>query len=288
LRRIAGPNCPLLLVAAKVDVAIPVTSELEIERFRVEQGFEAYIATSAKTNFGVDKLRDAILCNVPWTNVPVTTSPQVWRDVRTYLLRLRNEERVLMSAWDLREAIRRSTGNQLSEADYGTIVRHAQAQGLVWQLERGAFVLLRPELLNSYARAVVQAARSDPSGLGSVPERAVLDATIDLSGVNRIQDGAAEGALLRAVVAMVLRHHIALRERDHLVFPSKLTRNPPPSISNQPEMIFPFVGPVEQIYATLIVRLYYSGAFEWRSRWTNTAEFADTRGKMCGIAVSAA
>jgi hypothetical protein len=141
--------------------------------------------------------------------------------------------------------------------------------------------------LSSYGGAIVQAARSNPDGLGSVSEGDVLGGRIDLSGVDRIQDLTAERLLLEAVVRIFLDRRIALREHDQIVFPSKFSR----ARDVSPEVMTPvvdlkFSGPVEQIYATLVVRLFYSDSFRYKACWRDSADFFDARNNICNIAVS--
>src|SRR5262249_34909219 len=160
------------------------------------------------------------------------------------------------------------------------------AQGLVWRLSFGDLILLKPELLNDYASAVVLGARNHPMGLGSLSERDVLDARIDLSAVNRIKDGQAERSLLHAVVERCLQCQIAIREGDQLVFPSKLNLTSP----ELPEearchSVYHFQGPAEEIYATLVVRLAKSGAFELHRAWRGGAVFLDTLERRCALVI---
>ena len=60
---------------------------------------------------------------------------------------------------------------------------------------------------------------------------------------------------------------------EMLVFPSKFNRKLP-DIPHPPvrEVAYRFAGPVEDVYATLAVRLFYSDAFELKDLWKNAAE----------------
>ncbi|MFH1738775.1 MAG: GTP-binding protein [bacterium] len=82
LRRVAGEDCPKLLVAGRVDRGHPTATPAMIEEFRREHGFDNFIATSAKTGEGVEELRKAIARAIPWKDLSVTTSPQLWKDIR--------------------------------------------------------------------------------------------------------------------------------------------------------------------------------------------------------------
>jgi len=283
LRKVA--DCPRLLVAGRVDRGHPTVTERAINAFLSEHGFIDFIATSAKTYSGIKELHAAITRAIPWDNLPVTSSPELWKDMRDYLLERRKGEDVLTRRSDLLEAFhQRHPEEVFSEADFDTVISHAQAQGLVWQLSFGDFVLVKPEILNDYASAVVRVARKHPEGLGAVSERDVLEVRIDFEDFKRLQDAGTERSLLHAVVELFLNREVALREGGQLVFPSKFNRKlpeyPRPPIR---EVAYLFSGPIEDIYATLVVRIVYSGAFEMKDLWKNAAEFRDTMERECGF-----
>ncbi len=162
------------------------------------------------------------------------------------------------------------------------MVALAQVQGLVWLLSFGDYVLLKPELLNWYASAIVRMARKQQEG--SVLECDVLEARLDFEDMERLGDPALERSLLHAVVELLLRKEIALREGGRLVFPSKFSLPRPPQPELPPsDIVYSFAGPLEDIYATLIVRLSNSGPFALRQLWKYSAEFRDSDGYACGF-----
>lgn len=288
LRRIAGEEVPRLLVAGRVDRGYPAATERDIEEFRRRHGFLEYLPTSAKTGAGIDELRRAIERHIPWERLPVTTSPLAWRQFREYLLERSNGEELLASEEELLADFRlRHPDSPFSAAELATVVRHAQAQGLVWRLSFGNLVLLRPEMLNGYAAAVVQVARSHPQGLGCVRERDVLDGLFDFADLARIPADE-ERRLLYAVVELFLARELAVREGKQLVFPSKFNREHPeyPRLPRR-EVSYRFQGAVEEVQAILMVRLFYSGAFILREIYRNAAELADRAGGPCGLVVEA-
>ena len=291
LQRVAGEDCPRLLVAGRVDRGHPAAVERDIEEFRREHGFREFVATSAQYGQGVAQLRDAIARAISWESLGETTSPELWKRMREYLLERRESDDVLTTRSDLREAFRaRQPQETFEDAEFDTVIRLAQAQGLVWRLSIGDLVLLKPELLNVYASAIVMAARRHPSGLGSVSEQDVLQAQIDLQYVARRVDAPVERLLLHAAVELFLQRQVAQREvasRDdgqQLVFPSKFNRKRP-DFPNPPlrDVVYRFAGQVEDIYATLVVRLFYGEAFQLKDLWKDTAEFTDEVGHTCGF-----
>jgi GAF domain-containing protein len=61
---------------------------------------------------------------------------------------------------------------KLGEADVRTAVRLLANHGLVRPLKFGDLVLLRPELLNGYAAAIIRAASAHKDEIGCVAEEA--------------------------------------------------------------------------------------------------------------------
>ncbi|MHC4479076.1 MAG: TIR domain-containing protein [Planctomycetota bacterium] len=289
LNRVAGEDCPRLLVAGMVDRGHPTASKRDIDTFVEEHRFERFIATSAKTGEGVEALRKAIAQGIDWERLPVTSSPQLWKDIREYLLKRRaGRKPALTTRANLRAAFRRAhKGAEFGEGEFDTVIGHAQTQGLLWRLSFGDYVLMRPELLNSYASAVVRVARKHEEGLGCVRERDVVERKINFEDLKRLGDAEKERSLLHAVVELFLDREVALREGEQLVFPSRFNRRRPerpgPPVC---EVAYRFEGQVEDIYATLGVRLFYSGAFKLKDLWKSAAEFRCAMGKVCGFLLS--
>ncbi len=135
---------------------------------------------------------------------------------------------------------------------------------------------------------MVQAAKGEPDGLGFIPEKAALEGRFKLAQSERVTDQAQEKLLLIATVDELLRHEIGLRETTDrgvdLVFPSQFTKERPdaPDIPGK-QVIFTFGGPLNNIYATLAVRLSHSLLFERKAMWQNVAYYTAIGGGGCGI-----
>lgn len=288
LRRVVGEDCPRLLLAGRVDRGHPAATAEDIEAFRRQYGYQQFIATSAKTGQGVKAVREAIRRTIPWERLPITSSPELWQQSREYLLQRRDSDEILTQHTDLQKAFRqRHYQSEFSEAEFDTMIRHAQAQGLIWRLSFGGFILLKPELLNDYAAAIVRAARQQAKGLGCVAEQDVLQAQINFEDLPRLMNFETERSLLHAVVELFLQRELALRESEQLVFPSKFNRQRPDNPEHQPrEVAYYFSGSVEEIYATLVVRLFYCGSFALKGLWKDAAEFYDSLDNLCGFSLN--
>jgi hypothetical protein len=149
-------------------------------------------------------------------------------------------------------------------------------------------VLLQPELLDSYASALISAAKSEPEGLGFIPEDEVLAGRFRIPKDERVEDLDIEKLILVATLEELLRNELVLKESTDagadLVFPSQFTRERPdaPELPGK-SIMFSFEAPVLNVYATLAVRLSRSQFFRREAMWKNVATFAACAGGTCGI-----
>ncbi len=284
LRNVVRGDVRKILVAARVDVGGVRMTAADIEAYCKAHGFEAHFATSAESGEGCDDLRAAVMAAIPWDSLPRTSSPEIFKRIKDFLTAVRQGNRVLVREDDLLAEFKTQVGEEApTEAEFRTVIGHVETAGLIKRLSFGDFVLLKPELLNGYASDVVDAARRHPDGLGAVRKPDVLDARIRLK-----EEGGLKPAdrifLLHATVELFLRLGLALEQDGNLVFPSKFNRRMPP-LEEDPvvEVEFSFEGPVENLYTTLVVKLYYGGVFRLKKLWKNAAEFFNGRGLVCGF-----
>jgi small GTP-binding protein len=274
-----------ILVAARVDVGNVRMTEDDIKAFCAAHGYLAHHVTSAEANKGCDDLRAAIMAAIPWERLPRTRSPEVFKRIKDFLAAVRQGNRIIVREPDLRAEFNTQAGAdaQPTEAEFRTVIGHVETAGLIKRLSFGDFVLLKPELLNGYASDIVDAARLHEQGLGAVRKADVLDGRIKLKdegGLNQSD----KIFLLHATVELFLRLGLALEQDGNLVFPSKFNRQMPP-LAEDPvvEVEFDFEGPVENLYTTLVVKLYYGGIFTLKNLWKNAAEFFSAREHVCGF-----
>lgn len=285
LQRHIGEECPKALIAGRVDRGAPCATSEELEIYRKENGFEFYVSTSAKTGEGIADLQNILEAQIPWDTLPLTSSPALWKRIREFLISLRTSDDMIRRFKDVIILFRHQhPKTRFTEMEFETVFNHAQTQGLVWRLSFGGFVLLKPEILNDYASAIVRVARKHKRGLGSVTERDVLDCRIEFEDLERIPDTQTERILCHSVVEMFLSRELAIREGSQLVFPSKYNRKRPEFPVLPKRLVsYGFAGTIEAIYATLVVRLFYSGAYRLKELWKNAAEFLDQIDNRCGF-----
>ena len=163
-------------------------------------------------------------------------------------------------------------------------VARLESAGLVKRLKFGDYVLLRPELLDAYAGAMVNAAREEPDGLGSILESKVVNLDFAVPSADRVLAGQQEKLLVLATLEELLERELVLREPTEegiqLVFPSAYRRDLPASETPRGDgVVFRFEGPVQNVYATLIVRLTRSSQFTRADSWQSAARFAAETGE---------
>jgi hypothetical protein len=161
--------------------------------------------------------------------------------------------------------------------------------GLAWPLKFGDLVLLRPDLINGYAGAVIRAARAHTDEIGCVLEADIYRPTFDFTGVERLKHRPDEELLLRALVQTFLDHSLCIAEDTprgrHLVFPSQYRREKDSPKNPDVFVSYTFGGEWQTVWTTMVVRLWYSQEFEHRELWRNAAEFASPKGFTLGLLI---
>jgi nucleotide-binding universal stress UspA family protein len=137
---------------------------------------------------------------------------------------------------------------------------------------------------------MVNAARGEPDGLGSILETKVVNLDFQVPAAERASDRLQERLLALATVEELLQRELMFREptKDgvQLVFPPAYRRDLPTSEMPRGDgIVLRFQGPVENIYATLIVRLTRSDRFRRVDTWQSAARFAADEGT-CTVALN--
>jgi WD40 repeat protein len=256
-----------ILVAARVDRGGAKVSDAELRKVRREFGFSHYVTTSAKESRGVASLARTIEQAITWEHQPKVSSTRLFDAIRGFLLQKRDTELLLVTEAELRDAFIATDAISSKEidAEFRVCVDRAQARGLVRRFSFGNLILLRPEVVDAYAAAVLHAAGADPDGFGEIKESLVREARFAIPEDSRPADEATERLLLIATIEDLLRHEVALREDSddgaYLVFPTQTRNHLDLKPQLKPWCRFSFEGPVQHVWATLVVRLAHSGVF---------------------------
>jgi GTPase SAR1 family protein len=304
-----GETLPTFLVGARTDRGVIGVSDERIVDLVAEFGFRGYLPTSAKEGWGVAGLREAILGAIDWDRMPVVTSSALFAAAKSFVLDQKAAGTLLTPLASLLAAFLTApvtgpaakaapdakAGRDLLDSDQerlrgvfeGCVVR-LEAAGLVKRVAFGDLVLLQPELIDVYAGAIVNAAREEPDGLGSMLEARVLDVDFLIPAQERIADGQQEKLLVIATLEELTRHEIVLREETEdgvqLVFPAAFRRDLPEAAEPADTTAeFSFEGPVGNIYATLVVRLARSDRFTRRGAFRAAAQFEADAGGICTV-----
>jgi small GTP-binding protein len=287
-----------VLVAGRVDAGGLRVSLNQVETFRKERGFSRYLETSAKSNLGCQELKDVIIAGIRWADIPWRSSPLLFKRLKEEMILLKDEGRVLMRFNELRDAlqlrllnsgeIRNDESTRFSDAELKAVVGLLAGPGVVWELAFGSWVLLQPERINAYAQAVIQTLRADEYERGSITEEKVLSGDLVYnSSMQRLPIGE-ERFVLLAMHQTLVERGLCLREHTEngpqLIFPSYHRRERPELIGHPAVLVsYRFDGFLDDIYATLVVRLHHTKSFKQDQLWRYAADFKTLTGKQMGV-----
>jgi class 3 adenylate cyclase/GTPase SAR1 family protein len=284
-----------LLVSARNDRGTVSVSKERLDALLKEFGFDGYFETSAKEGWQIKELRQAIAQGIPWDDLPEVSSSILFANIKSFLLKAKKTGRLVAPARQLYDDFAR-THSRVVEPEpnlweqFETCIGRLENRDLIRRLSFGGYVLLQPELLDAYASAMVNAAKEEPDGLGSIAEEAALAGQFYVPKEQKIPDREQEQLLLHATVEELARYELALRESAadgrYLVFPSQFNRDY--EAAPEPKgkaLAITFDGPVQSLYSTLAVRLGHSGLFTTgrAEMWRNAAVFTAKVGGKCGL-----
>ena len=234
----ANREAAKLLIFSQTDVGGMKISNAKIDRFREQCGFAGWLHTSAKTgencsdevNGGEPSaLKQLIAESIPWETLPWTSTPRLLAELKNAVVAMRDETDIrLLRFAELAQRLEQTLpGETFGESEIRTAVTLLANYGLARPLKFGDLVLLRPDLLNGYAGAIIRAARAHTDEIGCVAEADIYRADFDFTGVERL-NRPDEELLLRALVQTLLEHSLCIAEDTqdgrHLVFPSQYRR----------------------------------------------------------------
>ena len=291
LTRASSREFSKLLVAGRVDAGGLRVSRAQVEAFARERGYTQFLETSAKQDICCEDLKRAILEGIRWENIPWRSTPLLFKRLKEEIVRLKDEGRVLMRFNELREALQlRLSGEfpRFTDEELKAVVGLLAGPGVVWELKFGSWVLLQPERVNAYAQAVIQTMRADEDERGCLPEEQVLKGDLTYqSSIERL--GADEERfVLLAMHQTLVERGLCLREHTDkgplLIFPSYYRRERPELVGHPAiHVSFRFNGFLDDIYATLVVRLHHTRPFQQDQLWRYAADFKTLRDKQLGV-----
>lgn len=279
-----------LLAAGRVDRGGLVVSAANVKKFMKERSFVGPLhETSAKTGKGCDELREAIVRAIDWKGIPETTSPVLYHRLKQEILSLRDSGLVLIRLAELKQRMEVTLhGTSFELAELEAVIGLLAGPGMVQRLDFGGFILLRPEVLSRYAAAVVRKVRKHPQELGCIREDELLIGDLDYQDFKRMENREDEKVVLRALLELFLNRAWCLRQPCDgtalLTFPSYFRRERPEQPSHPSVLVtYRFNGPAEDVYATLVVRLHHTVAFQSTDLWKAAADFKTQTGAKLGF-----
>jgi hypothetical protein len=141
--------------------------------------------------------------------------------------------------------------------------------------------------LSRYAAALVRKVRKHPKELGCISERDLLAGNLDYQDFERLPQDQ-ETIVLKALNETLVSRAWCLKQlldgEVVLTFPSYFRRERPQRPGHPSVLVtYRFAGPADDIYATLVVRLHYTPAFESADLWRFAADFKTQTGKGLGL-----
>jgi small GTP-binding protein len=292
LTRASSKEFTKLQVAGRVDAGGLRVSKSKVEEFAKERGYTEFIETSAKKNVRCEELKQAILKGIRWGNIPWRSSPLIFKRLKEEIVRLKDEGRVLMRFNELRETLQlcmSGESTRFTDEELKAVIGLLAGPGVVWELKFGSWVLLQPERINAYAQAVIQTIREDKYERGCLPEERVLNGELNYQSSMERLEADEERFVLLAMHQTPVKRGLCLRENTDegplLIFPSHYRRERP-ELTGHPAVLvsYRFNGFLDDIYATLVVRLHHTDSFEADELWRYAADFKSlSQGRRLGV-----
>ena len=291
LTRASRTELAKLLIVGRVDAGGLRVSREEVEKFAKEREFWGFLETSAKKNIGCEELKQAILDAINWDEIPCRTTEVLFKRLKEEIIRLKDAGRVLMRFNELRETLQmRLSGKfkRFTDDELHAVLSLLAGPGVVWELKFGSWVLLQPERINAYAQAVIQTLRADEHQRGCLMEEQVLKGGLVYESSMARLEGDEERFVLLAMHQTLVERGLCLRQPTDkgnlLIFPSYYRRERPELVGHPAVLVsYRFTGFLDEIYATLVVRLHHTEPFQQDHLWRYAADFKTNLGKQLGV-----
>jgi small GTP-binding protein len=291
LTRASRKEFAKLLVAGRVDAGGLRVSRSDLEKFAKERKFLRFLETSAKTNLACEELKQAILEGINWDDIPCRTTEVLFNRLKEEIIRLKDAGRVLMRFNQLRETLQlRLSGEftRFTDEELRAVLTLLAGPGVVWELKFGSWVLLQPERINAYAQAVIQTLRKDEFQRGCLMEERVLKGDLAYESSMARLEGDEERFVLLAMHQTLVERGLCIRQPTDkgnlLIFPSYYRRERPEQVSFPAVLVsYRFTGFLDEIYATLVVRLHHTEPFQQDHLWRYAADFKTNLGRQLGV-----
>ena len=305
VQRIKGERVTVLktfLVIPRADR--PGSGWKRLQKLKEELGFDDVFETSAKEGRGISELKKAILAAIEWEKLPAMGST-TFQGIAKLLIDRKQGGRQFSPENELYDEFEKiwativKAQNEDPSAQFEMCLRYIEMQGLIRRLSSGNYILLQPELYDTYASALLDAARDDPDGFGCISVDSARQGKFPLmEESDRVKDRALERMLLDSIEHDFLSNKIAFygitfMERENspeqqisLIFPSQSSRvNINLSDSRQKYYTFHFYRDVTSLYWRLVAHLSSHNPFVKQDLWLNAVTYTSESGEICGVSL---
>jgi len=288
LDKCSSENCIKLLVAGRTDVSSLYFLNEDIDNLINQYSFDKFIETSSKDAEGMEELKNTLNSLIPWDCLPVTSSPELWIMLRKFIMNKRQKNVVLMKITELyTEYINSTNCHTISRDEFDAVIRDMEKQGLLMIFRSDDRVLLNVQELIFLASSIIFKARRQEVGLGCTKIKDIYDSIKFSKGINQLYPDDKK-ALFSTLIKILVEKEIAFIQGEYLVFPSLFNRKcSSAALPAKPEFIIHFEGILDEIYANMIVKLYYTDKFDIYDMWKNKVEFRDSSDRAFGIEFNA-
>lgn len=282
----------IFLIAARMDRGGRSMSQARIDNLVQELRCTGYLETSAKNGRGIAELSQIIQASLDWTILPTITSTKLLQAIKMFVRHEQQAGQLLRTVDELYQTFLHTPDAPVPsdelQRQFEVALDRLAALGDIRWLRFGNLVLLQPEVLDSYASAVLIAAKDEPDGLGYISEERVRQGHFAIPQERNLHNRDQEQLLLIAMIDELVRHELALREGGSLLFPSQSTCEHPEHtiLIEKQSVIFTFAGQVLSIYTTLVVRLAQCGIFQKQGLWQHVVTYKTSLGGTYGLLLS--
>ena len=190
LKNVQSFHTKKYLVAARIDMGPIAATPAKIHAVLEEHGFDGFFEASAKDGVGTASLLEKILAGIAWDHLPKVSSGELFEQIRAFVEEQR-ETTVLATVDQLYHRFDQAIATipvKHSRDEFETCIGLLEACAVVRKLSFGGLVLLEPELLDSYAASILNGARADVHGLGSILEETVRSGEFFITADDRLED----------------------------------------------------------------------------------------------------
>lgn len=296
LKKEKNVTCPIILVGARSDTGTSTLTDEEIKLFCEKNNIlGGFLLTSAKKNVMIYELKEKIKKLIPWDSLNTTITNNNFKKVKDYVLRIKEDadrKSVLVTPENLRRELEASDpGLQFTDKEMIATIQNLENHGYVNILHNSKgeiYFLLRPDILTNLASSFVLEARRNHRGLGVLEEEKIYSSAYHFIEVASLSSLERE-ILLDTTILLFIKHAICFRTSFNsaplLIFPSLINEKRPliDEVEVFEDVSYKVSGPVENVYASLVVLLGYTNIFVRSNQWQNQAQYQVSEGELCGF-----